>query len=416
VSLGAIYIYSVFKPALKSHFPDWSATDLALPAQILLAFDALAMIVAGRLQDRIGPKKISVAGAFLLLVGMYVAAKAQTLFQFVFGFGLAGCGIGAAYVCPIAVCIKWFPDKRGFVTGLAVAGFGAGGLVFAPLASYLIVKIGIMATLFYLGLIYFFAIIAGARLMRVPPAGYCPEKWKESAVIFGQKVEFSAAEMIRTRQFWILWFTYFIGCAAGLLMIMNLVSIWQAQAMTNFIKTADIVPVLSFARILAQGALLVMIVSILNSLGRLILGRISDNNGREKTLAAIFTLCGAVFLILGSFGNFWSFAVGAALVGFCFGGFLALYPAITADYFGVKNVGANYGLMFSAYGAGGLLGPWLAPRLLVFVHDVPYESVDAAGKVIVKLIEVGSYANSFTMAGLFCFIAAVLISRLIPVK
>jgi len=155
-SLGAIYIYSVFKPALKNHFPDWSATDLALPAQIILGMFALSMVFAGRLQDKFGPKKTCLAGAFLILAGMYIAAKAQTLAQFVFGFGIiGGAGIGAAYVCPIATCLKWFPDKRGFITGLAVAGFGAGGIIFTPLAGFLITRIGIMAAIFYLGLIYF---------------------------------------------------------------------------------------------------------------------------------------------------------------------------------------------------------------------------------------------------------------------
>jgi Major Facilitator Superfamily. len=156
VSLGAIYIYSVFKPALKEHFPAWSATDIALPAQVLLAMGAITMIIAGKIQDKIGPKKTAIAGAAILLAGMYIAAKAQTLAQFVFGFGvLGGIGIYAAYVCPIATCVKWFPDKRGLITGFAVAGFGAGGLVFAPLANYFIAHIGIMAALFYLGLIYF---------------------------------------------------------------------------------------------------------------------------------------------------------------------------------------------------------------------------------------------------------------------
>jgi OFA family oxalate/formate antiporter-like MFS transporter len=147
VSLGAIYIYSVFKPALKDHFPSWSATDLALPAQALLAFGSFSMVAAGKIQDRFGPKRTAVGGASLLLIGMYVAAKAQTLAQFVIGFGiLSGIGIYMAYVCPIATCVKWFPDKRGLITGLAVAGFGAGGLVFTPLAIHLISSIGIMAT------------------------------------------------------------------------------------------------------------------------------------------------------------------------------------------------------------------------------------------------------------------------------
>ncbi|MFZ3074461.1 MAG: OFA family MFS transporter [Minisyncoccales bacterium] len=415
VSLGAIYIYSIFKPALKAHFPGWSATDLALPAQILLAAEALSMIAAGRFQDKFGPKKISIAGGLLLLLGMYIAAKAHTLFQFVLGFGISGCGIGAAYVCPIATCVKWFPDKRGLITGLAVAGFGAGGLVFAPLAGYFISTIGVMATLFYLGLIYFLAIIIGAQLMRLPRADYCPPGWNpplRQASLGIIKTDYAAKEMIKTRQFWILWLTYFIGCVAGLLVIMNLVTIWQAQALAGAANAADIVSSFSFARILTQGALVVMIVSILNSLGRIIWGRISDKYGREKTLMTIFAFCGAALLILGSLNSFWSFAGVASIIGFCFGGFLALYPAITADYFGSKNIGANYGLMFTAYGAGGLLGPWLAPKLLSAVRDIPYETADTAGKTIVKLVEAGSYANSFILAGILCLIAGFLVLKL----
>ncbi|MFA6376376.1 MAG: OFA family MFS transporter [Candidatus Paceibacterota bacterium] len=413
VSLGAIYIYSVFKPALKEHFPAWSATDIALPAQILLALSALSMVAAGKIQDRIGPKKTSIIGAFILLLGMYVAAKAQTLAQFVFGFGvMGGIGIYTAYVCPIATCVKWFPDKRGLITGLAVAGFGAGGLVFAPLASYFIAHIGIMAALFYLGLVYFFAIIIGAQLMRVPPAGYCPAGWMAPAVGNNQKIDFTTKEMIQTRRFWILWLTYFIGCTAGLLVIMNLVNIWQSQAAAGFAKIAGIITGAQFSQILAQGILAVMSVSILNSLGRIVWGLISDKIGRERTLMTIFALCGIMLLILNGLNSFWSFVSVVAIIGFCFGGFLALYPAITADYFGSKNIGANYGLMFSAYGAGGLLGPWLAPKLMALGQIIPYETAGTAGKTIVKLFEIGDYSTSFIFAGLMCIAAALLVSRL----
>lgn len=413
ISLGAIYIYSVFKPALKNHFPDWSATDSALPAQILLAVGALSMVIAGKIQDKIGPQKTAIGGAVILLLGMYVAAKAQTLAQFVFGFGvLGGLGIYAAYVCPIATCVKWFPDKRGLITGLAVAGFGAGGLVFAPLAVYLIGKIGIMAALFYLGLIYFLVIIAGAQLMRLPPAGYCPAGWMPPAAADGRKVDYTTKEMIKTCRFWILWITYFIGCTAGLLVIMNLVNIWQAQAAAGLAKFSEIITVAQFSQILAQGTLAVMAVSIFNSLGRIAWGRISDKNGREKTLAAVFALCGVMLLVMGGLNSFWSFVVAASAIGFCFGGFLALYPAITADYFGSKNIGANYGLMFSAYGAGGLLGPWLAPKLMSAAQNVPYQTAAANGQIIVKLFETGSYSTSFFLAAILCFVAVFLVLRL----
>jgi Major Facilitator Superfamily. len=150
----------------------------------------------------------------------------------------------------------------------------------------------------------------------------------------------------------------------------------------------------------------------LQQLGRIAWGRISDKNGREKTLAAVFALCGVMLLVLGGLNSFWSFVVAASAIGFCFGGFLALYPAITADYFGSKNIGANYGLMFSAYGAGGLLGPWLAPKLMSAAQNVPHQTAAANGQIIVKLFETGSYSTSFFLAAILCFVAVFLVLRL----
>lgn len=417
VSLGAIYIYSVFKPGLKDHFPDWSPTDLALPSQIVLAFFALSMIFSGRIQDKIGPKKTATAGAFFLLIGMYTAAKAHTLVQFAFGFGvLGGIGIGAAYVCPIATCVKWFPDKRGLVTGLAVAGFGAGGLIFTPLANYFITALGIMATFFYLGLIFFCAIIIGSQWMKIPENDYCPPGWtppKTRTNLFEPATtDYSTKEMLKTRQFWLLWLTYFIGCTAGLLVIMNVTNIWQAVSALTYSKIITIIPKATFNNMVQAGAAAVIVVSILNSLGRIFWGKISDSAGRKKTLLIVFLLCGAVMLVLNYLTEYPLFLFGVAAVGFCFGGFLALYPAITADYFGTKNVGANYGLMFTAYGAGGLLGPWLAPKLMTVTQKIPYEAVDKTGAVLTKTFEAGSYLNSFLIAGALCFFAAFLLSQL----
>jgi len=407
LSLGAIYIYSIFKPALKAHFPSWSATDLALPSQAVLAAFALSMVVSGRLQDRFGPKRTAIAGAFLLLAGMYVAAKAAGLFQFILGFGvLAGAGIGAAYVCPIAACVKWFPDKRGLVTGIAVAGFGAGSLIFAPVASMLISQIGIMASLFYLGLIYFFAIIIGALLMKNPSAGYCPPGAQPQVnQNLASNIEFTPREMIKNPQFFRLWFTYFIGCSAGLLVIMNLANIWQSAALINIANTQEVISNNQFAAIMRQGVLAVMVVAIFNSLGRIVSGYISDRIGRQKTMAIIFVACGSAMVILAGLSSFALFLLAVSLIGFCFGGFLALYPAATADNFGVKNIGSNYGLMFSAYGAAGLIGPWLAPRLISNLRNIPYENAETA----IKVVEVGSYSVSLILIGLLCYAAAFVV-------
>ena len=413
ISLGAVYIYSVFKPGLKNSFPDWTDTNLALPSQLVLAFFALATIIAGRIQDKVGPRWVAMVGGVMLGLGLFIASRATSLFMFTLGFSvIGGLGIGAAYVCPIATCVKWFPDKRGLITGLAVAGFGAGGLLFTPIAKSFIASSGIMPTFLYLGIIFFIAVIIGAQLMVVPPAGYVPAGWTPPVTAAGSsaiaKADFTWTEMLATPQFYLLWITYFAGCTAGLMIIMNTVNIWQSASMLGLVKSAATVSKDGFATVLTQATGAVMIVSVLNAIGRIAWGKISDNLGRKTTLIVMFLFCGIIMLLLNSFSSYALFIFGVAAVGFCFGGFLALYPALTADFFGTKNVGVNYGFMFAAYGFGGLFGPWLAPKLMKVVQQIPYEAVDKAGAVAVKSFNAGSYQTSFIISGIMCLAAIAL--------
>jgi len=191
------------------------------------------------------------------------------------------------------------------------------------------------------------------------------------------------------------------------MIIMNVVNLWQSSAITSFMPEGSTIPASLYADILAKGAAAVMAVSVMNSLGRIIWGRVSDRFGREKTLAVIFAVCGISFAIINIAEGFGPFSAGIMLTGFCFGGFLALYPAMTADYFGIKNIGANYGLMFTAYGAGGLVGPWLAPKLLKNAHAVPYQIDNEA---LTRTIETGNYGISLLLAGGLCLMAAAVIA------
>jgi MFS transporter, OFA family, oxalate/formate antiporter len=406
VSLGAVYIYSVFKPSLSAKFPTWSATDLALPSQLILAFFALGVIFAGKIQDKIGPRIVATVGGAMLGAGLVVASFANDLTMFTLSFSvLGGLGIGAAYVCPIATCVKWFPDKRGMITGLAVAGFGAGALVFTPIAKAFIASSGIMATFMYLGIIFLVAVVLGAQLMVVPPAGYKPEGWTPPAPVPGAAAssggDFTTLEMLKTPQFYFLWITYFAGCMAGLMIIMNITNMWQSPSMIELAKGMPTITKDAFKTVADQGALAVMIVAILNAAGRLVWGQVSDVIGRKMTLIIIFAYAGVVMLFLNAFTSYTLFLFGVCSIGFCFGGFLGLYPAVTADYFGTKNVGANYGLMFAAYGVGGLFGPWLAPKLMTIVGKIPYEAMDK-GVLIVKQFSAGNYSTSFIISGVMC--------------
>jgi OFA family oxalate/formate antiporter-like MFS transporter len=431
MSLGAVYIWSVFQSPLKEVFPAWTEGDVTMPAQIVLASFALAVIFGGRLQDKFGPRAVATTGGFILGWGLILAmltgnfdANTALIWLIVTFSIIGGIGIGMAYVCPIATCVKWFPDKRGLVTGLAVAGFGAGAFFFAPLAKGLIMggkyqllgaslfdvpELGIFRTFMVLGIIFLVAVVIGAQLLRNPPAGYVPAGWTPPPTANGataNAVDFTSKEMLRTPMFWLLWLTYFAGSTAGLLVIMKAAPIYQSfsiGAMVPPIAEAD------FKSIAAQAAMAVSILAIFNSLGRILWGKISDNLGRKMTLMLIFTICGTVMVGLGNMQTYPLYLIGISLVGLCFGGFLALYPALTADFFGTKDIGSNYGWIFSAYGAGGLFGPFLAAWLMKKVADVPYQIADNTGQIVQKTFAVGEYNMAFVVAGVICLVAAVLI-------
>ena len=431
ISLGAVYIWSVFQTPLKRAFSSWTETQVTLPAQIVLAAFAVAVICGGRLQDRFGPKKVATAGGLILGLGLVLAkftgsfGADAALWWLIATFSvLGGFGIGAAYVCPIATCVKWFPDKKGLITGLAVAGFGAGAFFFAPLAKGLIsgvpyellgVKLfnlpalEVFSTFMALGIIFLVAVVAGAQLLINPPAGYVPAGWTPPKPASGSvaKIDFTPTEMLKTPIFWLLWLTYFAGCTAGLQIIMKASPVWQSFA---FGALTPPITESNFQSVTTAGAMAVSILAIFNSLGRILWGKISDNIGRKTTLVSMFIICGAMMLSLDFMRSYPLYLTGICVVGLCFGGYLALYPAITADLYGTKHIGVNYGWMFSAYGAGGLVGPFLAAWLMKVVANVPCQVAEPGGQVVEKMLAVGNYKPAFLTAGIACVIAAVVIA------
>ncbi len=434
VSLGAVYIWSVFQTPLKRAFPPWTETQVTLPAQIVLAAFAVAVIFGGRIQDKLGPRKVATAGGIILGVGLVLAkftggmGAGPALWWLVLTFSvLGGIGIGAAYVCPIATCVKWFPDKKGLITGLAVAGFGAGAFFFAPLAKGLISgvryellgvqlfplpELEVFNTFAVLGIIFLVAVVVGAQLLRNPPPGYAPPGWTPPGAQAGaiSKEHFTPTEMLATPSFWLLWLTYFAGCTAGLQVIMKASPIWQSfafGAMAPPIAEAD------FQRVTTAGAMGVAILAIFNALGRILWGRISDSIGRKVTLVLMFAICGVAMLSLDALRGYPLYLVGISVVGLCFGGYLALYPAVTADFYGTKHIGVNYGWMFSAYGAGGLFGPFLAAWLMRVTAMVPYTVTEPSGPVQ-RTLAIGNYRPAFLVAGIACLVAGALCLMLRP--
>ena len=383
--LGGIYIWSVFRKPLEMAVDEGglglSPSQATLPFSLVLIFFAIATVVGGRWQDKAGPRLVASVGGILLGAGMLLSAFGKSYPALALGYGvIGGIGIGFTYVCPVATGIKWFPDKRGLITGLSVAGFGAGALILAPVARSLIDSMGIFSTLSTLGIIFLVVVVAASQLLKNPPAGYVPAGWTAPETAAVTKESFSTGQMLKTPQFYSIWIMYFFGCLAGLMIIGQTSPIGQEIAGYSA----------------ATAAMAVMLLSIFNGAGRIFWGRISDALGRMKTLFIMFLLCGVgmfLYNIIGAFPPY--YWIGVAIVGACFGGYLALFPAITADFFGTKNIGANYGFVFMAYGVGGLLGPQFAARVLEAT---------------------GGYSVAFVVTGVLCLIAAGVTFALKPPK
>jgi MFS transporter, OFA family, oxalate/formate antiporter len=349
VLLGVIYSWSVFRgPLAQLH--GWSRAETIAPYRYSMLAFAVAMILGGIWQDRKGPRVVATAGGLLLGAGCLLAAfLGDTLDGLIFSYGIvAAFGVGFAYVTPIATCIKWFPDQRGRIVGLAVMGFGVGPLLFGPLLEVLLGKDPaqfaetVPRTFLILSGIFFVGVVGAAQFYQVPPPGWRPAGW---APPVGQAaaVEISPRAMLGMWQFYLLWLVYFLGTAVGLTAIGEATPLLQEMAKST-------------AMLSAGAALGVM--SICNGVGRLAWGSVSDRFGRK--LAVLLMCVVSVVACLGflrTAGSFSTLLLGLCLAAFAYGGYLALMPAYTADYFGPKNVGANYGLVFSAWGLCGFLIP-----------------------------------------------------------
>ncbi len=366
ILLGVLYSWSVFRVPLAQLY-GWTKAETIAPYRYSLLVFAVGMILAGFWQDRKGPRIVATAGGFLLGTGCLLAARiGETVSGLVIAYGLvAGLGVGFAYVTPIAMCIKWFPDRRGMIVGLAVMGFGVGPLVFGPLLEALIgsdpsrFAETIPRTFLILAAIFYVGVVGAAQFYRVPPAGWKPTGWVPPPGRAGA-AELSPSQMLRTWQFYALWLLYFLGTSVGLTAIGEATPLLQEMASTTAAMSAGT----------ALG-----IMSVFNGAGRLGWGSVSDRIGRKSALLAMCLV--SVIACLGflrTASGFWPLLTGLCLAAFAYGGYLALMPSFTADYYGPKNVGANYGLLFSAWGACG----FLVPGYFAQIMDVARISGDLA--------------------------------------
>ncbi len=385
VLLGILYSWSVFRAPLEQ-FHGWSRAQSVMPYRYSLLAFAAGMIIAGFWQDKRGPRVVASAGGFLLALGCLIAGLLHnTVEGLVVGYGLvAGVGVGFAYVTPIAMCVKWFPDQRGMIVGLAVMGFGLGPLVFGPWLEWMLGKdVPAMAhtiptTFFVLAVVFLVGVVGAAQFYAVPPPGWKPAGWTGSSIRLAAS-DLNAGQMLSQWQFYLLWLLYFLGSSVGLTAIGEGTPLLREAAKSGAMMSAGT----------GLG-----VMAIFNGAGRLAWGSISDRLGR---LPAVLGMCAtsalACALVLRQSEGFTSLLLGLCLVAFAYGGFLALMPAMTADFFGAKYVGANYGIVFSAWGLCGFLVPGYFARIL----DAARSRGDLQG----------GYREVFTLLAIVACIAAL---------
>jgi len=355
LALGTIYSWGTITIFVSPYLNELREVTVYIFGVGLLSF-AITMIFAGKLQQKYGPKKIALVGAVLIGIGLISSAFMTTFIGLLFTYGVIfGAGIGFGYVCPIASAGKWFPDKKGFINGIAVAGFGAGAFVFNYVIKALVNPANLETTIpimfIVLGIIYLIFIIFGALTLSNPPEGWKPDGWTpppasvESGI---SGLEFERGQTVKLPQFWMLWTAFALSAMSGLMVIGSYAAFAKTvNAGDNFIYaigTSDFVLIGSLA-------------ALFNGLGRIVWGKLADMITYKKSMLIMFsTQAILMFLYFTTNMNASYFLIITCAIYFCFGGNFSLFPTATADLFGSKNLGPNYGIVFTAYGVAGFIG------------------------------------------------------------
>lgn len=356
--LGVLYAWSVFGDALLAE--GYSATAASVPYSIAVIVFALFMVPAGIMLDKVGPRLLLIISGILMGVGLLIAGIFLNLVGLIIGFGLiAGAAMGFGYAAPTPTATRWFkPHMRGTITGIVVSGYGLAPVYVSPLSNWLINTFGISSAFIYLGIFFTVLIVLSALVMKAPPENWQPvggeppapkedpSEDKAAATVVAEKKDFSPGEMMKTGQFWSLWIMYAFAASAGLIIIGHVATIARVQGglETGFL----------FAALLAVG----------NAAGRLISGVISDKLGRTNTMILVFVLQAINMFAYAAYSSGTLLTVGAMVTGATYGAVLALFPATTWDWFGLEHAGTNYGLVFTAWGVGGLIGPIVAGQII----------------------------------------------------
>src|SRR5712675_2121450 len=344
IALGAVYAWSVFRIPLARQF-GWSIPEVTLTFTISIFTRGIAAFFGGLWLKRRGPRIVALTGGVLYGAGVFLASFSDhKLWWLYLTYGvIGGIGLGFSYIVPVAVLVKWFPDRRGLITGIAVGGFGAGALVTAPVATHLIQSVGVLKTFAYLGIAFLVVTVAAGYFMQNPPEGWTPRGWAPTASQVSQRSsrDYTLSEALRTWQWWALWLLLFLNTCAGISVISQESPLFQELARVSAVTAASMVG----------------IVSIGNAFGRVFWAWASDSITRRATFLVMFLAQAVLFWFLPSISSAAVLTFVSFIILMCYGGGFGTMPAFAADYFGSKNVGPIYGLMLTAWGCASVVGP-----------------------------------------------------------
>jgi len=357
--LGVLYAWSVLRVNFQEYW-GWTASEAGLPFSLAIACFAITMMVAGRIQDKIGPRWVMTAGGILCGLGLFIGGLiGNNPLGIAIAFGvIAGMGGGAGYACATPPAIKWFhPSIKGKISGLTVGGFGLSAVYYSPLTGFLIGQFGPETAMMILGVAIFALTTLCAQFVKNPPKGYLPavpagyKEPEQTATSKPSSADFTWREMMQTKTFWMIFIMFVATASVGLMVIGNVTSIAVTQM---GVTDAGV-----FAFLAAWLALV-------NTLGRVLGVLMSDKIGRINALYVVLILQAANMFGFLFYNNLATLVLGVTIIGFCFGTFLSVFPPLTADLYGLKNFGQNYGIMFLAWGVAGIL----MPMLTNFLYDM----------------------------------------------
>ena len=371
LALGSLYAWSVFVLPLEKEF-GWNRAQTSWVYTIAIVCFAATFIIAGKLQDAKGPRVCAFLGALLVGGGFALSSLTTSLFFLYGAFGVVvGIGNGFGYSAPTPVASKWFPDRRGLAVGLMVGGYGAGSAIIGPVANWLIANYGWRPTFRILGLAFFIMGLIGTALLKNPPADFkAPARSPAAAAARRPSVDMRTLDMIPTPTFVALWIAYCLGTTAGQMMISQLVPFMRSVGLTA-----------------PEAAFAITIAAFGNAGGRILSGALSDSLGRVTTLKVMVVVSMLVMSALGM-GVVQIVALYALVAAgyWCYGTQLSVFASTTADFYGTRYLGMNYGALFTAWGVAGIVGPYIAARVYQATGSYSYAFYGAAGLALIAFV------------------------------